>query len=351
MPSGLVNLAAVVVVLAGLRAAAPIAVPVLLALFLAFVSAPLVFWLRDRRRVPYPLAVALVLLLEGGLLVSVGFLVARSATRLQVLVPGYRDRLGDLYEASAQWLTERGVEVQNESLTDLLDPSALTDLVASTVTEVTTALSRMVLVILVLAFALFDSARLFRTMEGHLARKGHAHVLERISSQVNRYLGVKTITSAATGLLLGLWCRLLGVDFALPWGLLAFLLNYVPTVGSILAAVPPVMISLLVLGPGNAMAVTAGYLAVNFAIGNVLEPRVFGQVLGISPVVVLLSIVLWGWLLGPIGALISVPLTMVFKIAMAESASWSWLADLMSGGSPPVRPSTASTEPPLSPPD
>lgn len=333
----MVTLAAVVIVLAGLSAAAPIAVPVLLALFLAFVSAPLVFWLRDRR-VPYPLAVVLVLLLEGGLLVSLGLLVARSGARLQVLLPTYRDRLGRLYEDASAWLNQHGLEVQTESLSGLFDPGALTNLVTSLLTELTTLASRIVLVILVLAFALFDSARLFRLMEENLARSGHPDVLARVSSQLNRYLGVKTVTSGATGLLLGVWCSLWGVDFAVLWGLLAFLLNYVPTVGSILAAIPPIVISLLVLGPGTAIAVTAGYLVVNFAIGNVLEPRVFGQVLGISPVVVLLSIVLWGWLLGPIGALISVPLTMVLKIALAESASWSWVADLMSGSPRPTRP-------------
>lgn len=336
----MITLAALVVVLAGVRTAAPIVVPVLLALFLAFVSAPFVFRLRAAR-VPYPLAVVMVLLLEAGLLVSLGLLVARSGARLRELLPSYRTRLVELYGETAEWLTERGVEVQGDNLRELMDPGAVTNLVAATIAEVGTLLSRMVLVILVLAFALFDSARLFRTLQTHLSRSGRGDVLDRISSQVNRYLGVKTITSAATGLLLGGWCAVLGVDFALLWGLLAFLLNYVPTVGSILAAVPPVIVSLLVLGPGPALAVAAGYLAVNFAIGNVLEPRVFGQVLGISPVVVLLSIVLWGWLLGPIGALISVPITMILKVALAESESWAWAADLMSGSPRASRPAPA----------
>lgn len=347
MRNGLLTLAAVVIVLAGLRAAAPVAVPVLLALFLAFVSAPLVFRLHARK-VPYPLAVTIVLLFEAGLLVSLGLLVARSGARLQELLPAYRVRLGQLYAEAAEALNERGVEVQRENLSELLDPSALMNLAGSTLASVGSTLSTTLLVILVLAFALFDSARLFRTIEGHLVRTGHDDVLARISGQVNRYLGVKTITSAVTGILLGTWCRILGVDFALLWGLVAFLLNYVPTVGSILAAIPPVLIALLVLGPGPALAVAAGYLAVNFAIGNVLEPRVFGQVLGISPVVVLLSIVIWGWLLGPIGALISVPLTMILKIALAESGEWAWLSDLMSGPrKPPLAPkkSPKSDEP------
>lgn len=336
---GIVTLAAIVVVMAGMRAAAGIVVPVLLALFIAFVSSPLVFRL-GRTKVPYGLAVTLVLLFELAVLVSAGLLVGTSAARFRSRLPIYRERLGAVYAETAGWLTEHGVAVETERLSELLDPQSVLDLIGTTVTGLGSILSSMVLVILVLAFTLFDAARLWGKIEEHFAGgPAGEHVLGSISREVNRYLAVKTGTSAATGLLLGFWCSVMGVDFAILWGLLAFLLNYVPTVGSILAAIPPVLLALLMLGPMPAIGVFGGFLVVNMVIGNVVEPRIFGTALGMSPVVVLLSIVIWGWILGPVGALLSVPLTMILKIALENTEEWAWIGDLMSGPERMSRPS------------
>lgn len=334
------SLAAVVVVFAGMRAAAGIVVPIILALFLAFVSSPLVFRL-TRSKVPYPLAVMIVLFAELAVLVTVGLLVGSSAARFEERLPRYRERLGTLYRDSAEWLTAHGVEVETDRLSELLNPQSILDVIGATVTGLGSILSSMVLVVLVLAFTLFDAARLWREIEARFAggRAGD-HVLGTISREVNRYLAVKTSTSLVTGLVLGVFCAVMGVDFAVLWGLLAFLLNYVPTVGSILAAVPPVLLSLLVLGPIPALIVAAGFLAVNMVVGNMVEPRIFGSALGLSPVVVLLSIVIWGWVLGPVGALLSVPLTMILKIALENTDELAWVADLMSGPVRKTRPST-----------
>lgn len=336
---GLLTLAAIVIVMAGMREAAVIVVPILLALFFAFVSSPLVFRL-SRSRLPYPVAVVFVLLFELSVLVTMGLLVGTSATRFQDRLPAYRDQIGVVYADTASWLTDHGVPVQARTITEALNPSSLMNLIGDTVAQLGSMLSSLLLVVLVLAFTLFDSARLWRKVEEHFAG-GTAgdHVLGTIAHEVNRYLAVKTSTSLVTGLLLGLWCTVLRLDFAVLWGLLAFLLNYVPNVGSILAAIPPVLLALLVQGWPAALLVGAGFLTVNMVIGNLIEPRLMGSALGISPVVVLLSIVVWGWILGPVGALLSVPLTMILKIALANTSEWAWIADLMSGAESPVRPS------------
>jgi predicted PurR-regulated permease PerM len=131
---------------------------------------------------------------------------------------------------------------------------------------------------------------------------------------VQRYLVIKTITSALTGVLVTIGCWIIGLDFAMLWGLLAFALNYIPTIGSIVAAVPPILLAFIQLGPVSALLVTVLNLAVNFGVGNVMEPRMMGRGLGLSSLVVFLSLVFWGWIWGPMGMLLSVPLTVVVKI-------------------------------------
>ena len=120
------------------------------------------------------------------------------------------------------------------------------------------------------------------------------------------------------------------VDYPLLWGLLAFLLNYIPNLGSIIAAVPTVLLTLVQLGWSAALIVFAGYSVVNVVIGSFIEPRFMGKGLGLSTLVVFLSLVFWGWVLGPVGMLLSVPLTMTLKIALESSEENRWLAKLLS---------------------
>jgi predicted PurR-regulated permease PerM len=133
----------------------------------------------------------------------------------------------------------------------------------------------------------------------------------------------------ATGLLVGLWTLAVGLDFALFWGLSAFLLNYVPTIGSLVAAVPAIALALVQLGPGAAMLTATGYLVINIGIGNLIEPAVMGKRLDVSPLIVLLSLLFWGWVWGPIGMLLSLPLTMVLKIVFENTPDLAWIAVLM----------------------
>ena len=146
---------------------------------------------------------------------------------------------------------------------------------------------------------------------------------------VKRYLVIKTVASLGTGVAIGLWFAMLGVDYPMLWGLLAFLLNYVPNIGSIIAAVPAVLFAAVQLGPGAALWSAAGYLAVNILVGSIVEPRFMGRGLGLSALVVLLSLVFWGWVLGPVGMFLSVPLTMMIKIALDSRPDTHWIAVLL----------------------
>jgi len=142
-------------------------------------------------------------------------------------------------------------------------------------------------------------------------------------------MSLKTWISLATGAVIATWLTLLGVEYPLLWGLLAFLLNYVPNIGSIIAAVPAIMMAFIQLGIGSALATAAGYLVVNIAVGSIIEPRVMGRGMGLSTLVVFLSLLFWGWALGPVGMVLSVPLTMILKIALESRDDTRWFAVLL----------------------
>jgi predicted PurR-regulated permease PerM len=163
----------------------------------------------------------------------------------------------------------------------------------------------------------------FRDPERQFAR------LDRITENVRRYLAVKTLFSLVTGVAVAVWLGILGVDYALLWGLLAFLLNYIPNIGSIIAAVPALILAFLQMGFGGALITAIGYLLVNVVMGNFIEPRVMGARVGLSTLVVFLSLVFWGWVLGPVGMLLSVPLTMILKIVLEETEETRWIAVLL----------------------
>jgi len=151
----------------------------------------------------------------------------------------------------------------------------------------------------------------------------------QVALGVNRYLAIKTVVSLVTGAVIAVWLAILGVDYPLLWGLLAFMLNYVPNIGSIIAAIPALLLALIQLDIGSTILVAAGYMATNIVMGNVIEPRIMGKGVGLSTLVVFLSLVFWGWVLGPVGMLLSVPLSMVAKIVLESNEQTRWLAIML----------------------
>lgn len=345
----MVLLAGLVVVFAGIHLAAPVLLPVLLAGFLATVTSPLVSGLR-RAGAPRGIAVLAALLVVIAIFTLLGMLVGGSLGPFFERLPHYEAQLDRAVADSTAFLAGWGISEQE--LASVFAPGDLLELVGVFFRGFAGLLSNTVLVLIVLVFMLVEAGALERKLAGVLSSDEQLARFTSATYEVEKYLGVKTATSAVTGLLAGAWCWMLGVDFPMLWGLLAFALNFIPTVGSIVAAVPPIAVAWIQLGPGSALAVAVGYLAVNFAIGNFLEPRILGRALGLSALVVVLSVMFWGWLLGPLGAVLGVPLTMLLKILLTNSEDLAWIAILLEPAPPaaPKAPSTgASSAPPRAP--
>jgi predicted PurR-regulated permease PerM len=324
----LVRAAALVVVLGALKLATPLVVTILLAAFLAIVSAPLMFWL-VRRGVHRYLAVTAALSADIAFFGAMAALAASGLNALVSAMPRYEARVAALREEASFWLKTQGLP----DLGDLLPTLNQADtgrFVGTAIAEVAGALSSLMLVLFIVAFLLVellgieDKLRfVFRHPEIGIEQ------FRRAAAHVQRYIVVKTAANLLTGALVWLWLAAFRVDFALLWGVCAFMLNYIPTIGSLLVGAPALVVTLLQYGFGTSLVVGTGYVLINTAIAALVEPRVFGQALGLSPLVVFISMVCWGWLWGPVGAVLSVPLTVIVKISLAYMEGYEWLARML----------------------
>jgi AI-2 transport protein TqsA len=325
----LITAACFVIVVAGMRAASSIINPFLLSVFLASLCAPPLYWLQ-RQGVPNGLAVAIIItgLLVAALLLMV--FVGRSVNTLTQQLPVYQERLGAIMAGLVAWLSSLGLDMTNVLVTDYLSPAKVMTVVYYVLSMVRGLFTNMFLVFLTVLFILIETSGFPSKLQAAFPNPektlGH---FKAMTASVNQYMGVKAIFSLATGILVWILLTLIGVDFAPTWGLLAFLLNFIPNIGSIIAAVPAILLALIQLGLPSALLTLLGYLVVNITIGNFLEPRVMGRSLGLSTLVVFLSLLFWGWVLGPIGMVLSVPLTMIAKIALAANEDTRWLAVLL----------------------
>jgi AI-2 transport protein TqsA len=324
-----VGLASLMIIVAGLRAAQPVLVPIALAAFLAVTSMPLLKWLRSIG-VPIYLAIPMVLLLIMGLLFAIGYIATSSIFEIREAVPAYVARFEMLYRDGMTWLNDHRIIVPGGLDEILFSPGRLMNLVTTLLMGLAGFMSMAFLVVLITLFLLAEASGMPRKLRA-LPGQGNSDLnrYSRIMAEVQRYLAIKTLTSLSTGVCIGLWALFIGLDFPLFWGLTAFLLNYIPTIGSLVAAIPAVLLAVVQLGPGGAVLIASGYLAVNTVIGSLIEPAVMGRGLGLSPFVVLMSLLFWGWVWGPIGMLLSLPLTMAGKILLEHSRDLSWIAVLL----------------------
>jgi predicted PurR-regulated permease PerM len=249
-----------------------------------------------------------------------GVLLGGSAAEFASRVPYYEQRLQALTNTVLGHLGAGEEMVSIRELLKEVDPGSAWGLATSLLNTLSALFGDATLIVFTMIFILLEAAVLPDKIAAAAGGPGRSQRhLQRFISNLNRYLRIKTTTSAATGLIIWAWLSFLGVDFPVLWGLLAFLLNFIPTIGSIIAAIPAVLLALVQHGPGLSLTAAAGYLVVNIIIGNLIEPRVTGQGLGLSTLVVFLSLVFWGWLWGPVGMFLSVPLTMILKIGMENS--------------------------------
>ena len=325
----LVIAAALVIIIGGINQAQSVLVSFLVAVFLAMLGTPPVLWL-ERKRIPSVVAVLLVVAGMITILLIVGAIVGASISSFYTELPVYQTRLQEQVSAFQSFLATKGIRGMDKVLLGYINPAAVMSLTAILLTGLGSAFSNIVLILLTVTFILIEASSFpvkLRAVLGHPQQVFPQFT--RFIGDIERYMVIKTLISLATGILIGIWLSILGVDFPILWGFLAFLLNYVPSIGSTVAAIPAVLLAFIQLGIGSAVMATAGYMAVNFILDNVIEMRLMGRRLGLSTLVVFLSLIFWGSLLGPVGMVLCIPLTMTLKFACENNKSSQWIAVLL----------------------
>ena len=323
-------LATFVIIVAGMKVASPILVPILLSLFIATISAPPLLWL-ERKGLPTILALLVVIGFVSAVGLLLVVLVGASLAEFQNQLPIYEQRLESLFINVNNFAIGLGFTFQFSDISSAVNPESIATGVGKLVNEVGGLVANAFLIFLTVIFILFEVSTLPKKLENIFSRPTDS--IERLAGfkrSLQRYLVIKSLTSLATGLLVWLMLTYLGIDFAVLWAVLAFFLNFVPNIGSIIAAIPAVLVALLQVSSGTALWVAIGYFAINSIIGTIVEPRIAGRHLGLSPLVVFLSLVFWGWILGPVGMFLSVPLTMMVRLVAESNENMRWIAVILS---------------------
>lgn len=377
----LISLACVVLIVTGLKLASSLFIPIMMGLFIALLSMPILNWL-DRLGLPRPLAVLMTVITDLLILGGIVFLASgvigdfneksgeyterlrRQAEEFSVTMDQQLARLENFWRSSGA-VDEDGNTPDTVTLPDELplpntgeegvlgaigptmtfrelfnlywDSSRVMEMLGgfNVVNRFTSLASQTFFALIVMIFVLAESGSYAHKVTEVLKVRGpDLNRFRSISQDIQKYLGIKTAASAATGILATFTCVLFKIDFPLLWGLVAFLFNYVPAIGSILAGIPPVVLGLILHGFWPAVGVMACYLIVNVSIGNFLEPMLLGKRFGISTVIVILSVLFWGFIWGPVGMLLAVPLTMLVKVMLDNSSDLCWISALMGKHAP-----------------
>jgi predicted PurR-regulated permease PerM len=328
--NALISAAAVIIIVYGMQAAKVLLVPFLLAVFLALIAVRPMLWLQSKR-VPSVLAALLIVFSMMLVLGIVGGIVGTSIAEFTAALPAYQERLEAIVTGAGALIIDLlGEDRQVPNIAELIDPGFAMGFAATILNALRDVLTNTFLILFTMVFILLEASSVTVKAEAAFGRSAASFERPRqFLNNLGRYLGIKTVVSMATGFCAWLVTWWIGLDFPLLWGMLAFLFNYVPTIGSIIAAVPAVLMALIQLGPGEATTTAMGFLAINMVFGNFLEPRLMGYGVGISPLVVFIGLVLWGWIFGPVGMLLSVPLTMTVKMALESNEDMRWIAILI----------------------
>jgi len=326
--SVMVTLAAFVIVVAGLKVAAPIIAEFLLALFISVVCIPPIKWLVSKK-IPQGISILIVLITVLSFFVFVGYLVGDSIQSFSANQELYAAKLEENFGGFFVWLQNVGVPIEGLQFASLIDEYGLS-LVSRVVGGLNYIFQEFFIIFLSVIFILAEMSSFpVKFAKAFSDSQDKMVYINKILAKIRHYLAIKTVASLFTGFIISVSLYFIGIDYPFLWGMLAFLLNYIPNIGSIIAAIPPLVLALVQIGPTAVLWTGLTFLFVNMFVGNFLEPKFMGKMLGLSTFVVFLSLIFWGWIFGSVGMFLSVPLTMAIKIALETNPKTLWMAIML----------------------
>jgi AI-2 transport protein TqsA len=340
LPRGLqlmLGAAAAVIVFAGLRAVDEIVGPAFLALVLTVLLHPVRGWLSSKHW-PGWLASLVCILSVYAILIGLAVALVVATGRFATLLPTYQDRFNELVDDLFSKLNEFGVgDRQIQTFLDSLDLSKLSDVLTGVIGGMVALVSSLVFICMLVLFMTFDAS----TFPAHLAaaageRPTIVSSFRSFASGTRTYLLVSTVFGLIVAVLDTIALAVMGVPVPVLWGLLAFITNYIPNVGFVIGLIPPAVLGLLEGGPGLMLAVIVVYCVINLILQSVIQPKFVGDAVGLSTSITFLSLVFWAFILGALGALLAIPLTLLVKAILVDADPRNaWLQPLLSNRSDP----------------
>jgi predicted PurR-regulated permease PerM len=328
----LIAIAATGIALAFMRTAAEMINSLFLAWIVVLVASPLLHWL-VRKKVPTWLSFILTLVAILAVFIIFILIILFALSRFSEAIPAYISEFERISASIQEALATLGLSgSDSRSILTFINPEQLFDLVVDFLSGLVGTLGDIVLIALLIVFLLLDAFNAPAKLVEEI-KSGNAYLQRYFdtSKSLRVYIYITTIVGLTTGILDIVWFTLLGVDFAVLWGILAFLMSYIPTLGFWLAAIPPSLLALLESGPTTAVLVFVGIVLINGFAENVVKPKFMGEGLNLSPFMVVFSVIFWAAVLGPLGAILGVPMTLLFKQVVLEADDQNrWIARLMS---------------------
>jgi len=321
-------LASIVIVLAGVKSASVIVIPFLLSVFIAIILSPIYNYF-NKKNIPSIISLAIVITLFVTFLVSVAKLIGTSAHDFSQNIDVYEQQLSSSFHKLAELAISVGIEIPEAELSSIVNFKQIMQLSNGVVKSVSFIFTNSFIILLSVAFMLLASNNLMGKISYVTEDNTVVENIEEILSKIKSYMVLKAFISLLSGLIIWISLVIVGTDYAFLWAFLAFMLNFIPNIGSIIAAIPAVLLTLVQLGSFSALIVSVIYIGVNVILGSVIEPKIMGRGLGLSTLVVFLSLLFWGWLLGIVGMLLSIPLTIMVKIVLDADKDTRWIAVLL----------------------
>lgn len=327
--SPLIKLAALIIIFAGAIYAKSIIAPFLLALFISIICMQPIYWL-EKKRIPKWLAIIIVIV--GLILLFLGFsaLIGGTLSFFLSNVSKYESTITTISKSVIQFLNDKGLKIPEDQLSTLIKPEKILEFTSGAVKELFKMLGNAFLIFLIILFILMEFGS-FSDKANAITIKPDKSIayFSTILQDIRHYLGIKTLVCLSIGIFIYIAMLIIGVDYPLLWALIAGLMNYIPNIGSIIATIPTFLFALIQLGLGGALWTLGSFLIIHNVLGNFIEPRLMGKGLGLSTLVVLLSLLFWGFILGPIGMFLAVPFTLTIKIILEQNEKTQWLAILL----------------------
>ncbi|WP_321778896.1 AI-2E family transporter [Sulfurimonas sp.] len=323
--------ASVIIVLAGIKTASAIVVPFLLSLFIAIILSPLYAFI-NKKGVPSIISLIIVIGLFLIFLISVAKLIGNSAQEFSANIGFYEQQLSVVFHQFVELTTKYGIEIPEAEISSLVNTKQIMQFSSTIIQSIGSIFTNGFVILLSVIFMLLESQNFVSKILSISKDSALINNIQEITNKIKSYMVLKALISLFTGFIIWLSLYIVGTDYAFLWAVLAFMLNFIPNIGSIIAAVPAVLLTLIQLGSLSAIIVSGIYVGVNIIIGSVIEPKMMGKGLGLSTLVVFLSLLFWGWLLGMVGMLLSIPLTIMMKIILDEKENTRWIAVLLGSG-------------------